>query len=158
MKIVDGKVGQTPPGQIDLDINGIHTMLDSVNKARPFEYDFRLWTLDGTYSLESNHQKAVFPKDSSMRLLVEYGVFLPQRGDTAHLYANNFSKEKEEELHAWLYRNDNSSGGDNTSVLGSFNLFANRLPTDWGKPVINFLPKDDEDEEELLLDEDTGEN
>ena len=147
LKIVDGKVGKNLPGQVDLDVNGIHTIVDSVQNARSLDYDFRFWTLDGNYSLESSHQKASFPKNSSMRLLMEYGVFLPQRNDTSHFFANSSqTKEQERErLYAWL-----SWNGDNgTSAFESFDLLANRLPVNWGGLFITPLPEKDDDEELL---------
>jgi len=43
--------------------------IDSVNKLQYPAYDFWLWTVDGTYSLVSHSNKAMFPRNSSMHLL-----------------------------------------------------------------------------------------
>jgi|GEM_PF-3046111 len=95
LDIVDGQVGQNLPGRLDLNINGIHTRLDSRDKLRDPSYDFWLWTVDGSYSLTSHSDNVTFPRHSPMRLLDGYTIFLPHHNTAVpHLLANTWLSEE----------------------------------------------------------------
>ena len=93
LDIVDGRVGLILPGRLDLNINGLRTRLDSLDKLGDPAYDFWMWTIDGNYSLTSHSNKVTFPRYSSERLLAGYDIFLPHCDNAVvHQWANSWLK------------------------------------------------------------------
>ena len=134
LDIVDGQVGQSLLGRLDLNINGLQTRLDSVDKLKDPSYDFWLWTVDGNYSLASLSNDVTFPRYSSMRLLDGYGIFLPHHNTAVpHLLANS-----------WLLQN-------NLSIFNAFGI-SRQDYDDYGFNGIRRTPRDEEEKEDSLSD------